>query len=77
MMGIQAAPERLFYDFCLEEKTPADHLLRRIDQYLDLSDLRARLRPFYSRIGRPSVDPDADRGLLLRDPLRAAALRRG
>ena len=29
MMGTQAAPERLFYDFCLEEHVPDDHLLRR------------------------------------------------
>nr|NIS40587.1 transposase [Desulfuromonadales bacterium] len=58
MMGIQAAPERLFYDFCLEDKIPGGHLVRRIDQYLDLSDLRAQLRPYYSRIGRPSVDPE-------------------
>ncbi len=58
MMGMQAAPERLFYDFCLEDKVPADHLVRQIDRYLDLNDLRARLRPYYSRIGRPSVDPE-------------------
>ena len=40
MMGTQAAPERLFYDFCLEDHVPADHLLRRIDRFLDLSDVR-------------------------------------
>jgi hypothetical protein len=55
MMGMRAPPERLFYDFCLEERIPADHLLRRIDRFLDLSELRATLRPFYSRIGRPSI----------------------
>jgi transposase len=58
MMGMQAAPERLFYDFCLEDHVPADHLLRRIDEFLDLRELRAALRPFYSTIGRPSVDPE-------------------
>jgi hypothetical protein len=31
MMGTQAAPEQLFYDFCLEDHVPDDHLLRRID----------------------------------------------
>jgi hypothetical protein len=30
MMGTQAAPERLFYDFCLEDHVPDDHLLRRM-----------------------------------------------
>jgi transposase len=58
MMGRQSAPERLFYDFCLEDHVPGDHLLRRIDAVLDLSELRARLKPFYSPIGRPSVDPE-------------------
>jgi len=58
MMGMQAAPERLFYDFCLEEHVPSDHLLRQIDEFLDLSELRSTLRPFYSAIGRPSVDPE-------------------
>jgi len=46
MMGMQAAAERLFYDFCLEGQVPGDHLLRQIDRFLDLSDLRATLRPF-------------------------------
>ena len=35
----------------------AGHLLRRVDAVLDLTGLRERLRPRYSRIGRPSVDP--------------------
>jgi transposase len=57
MMGMQSAPERLFYDFCLEDHVPGDHLLRRIDDFLDVSELRAKLRPYYSTIGRPSIDP--------------------
>jgi transposase len=58
MMGKQAAPERLFYDFCLEDHVPGDHVLRQIDRFLNLDDLRAELRPYYSPIGRPSVDPE-------------------
>ena len=58
MMGMQEAPARLFYDFCLDEHVPSDHLLRQIDGFLDLSELRSTLRPFYSRIGRPSIDPE-------------------
>ena len=27
MMGIQATPARLFYDFCLDDHVPSDHLL--------------------------------------------------
>ena len=58
MMGTQAAPERLFYDFCLDDHVPDDHLLRQIDQFLDLDGVRRELKPFYSHIGRPSVDPE-------------------
>jgi transposase len=53
MMGVQVAPAQLFYDFCLD-----DHLLRRIDRFLDLESVRTALKPFYSSIGRPSVDPE-------------------
>ncbi len=50
--------EALFYEFSLKRHVPADHLLRVIDRVIDLSDLRAHLQPFYSAIGRPSVDPE-------------------
>jgi transposase len=58
MMGSQVAPAQLFYDFCLDDHVPDDHLLRRIDQYLDLESVRSELKPFYSTIGRPSVAPE-------------------
>ena len=59
MMGEQRdKQQRLFYSFNLDEHVPADHLLRGINQYLDLSDLRAYLAPFYSHTGRPSIDPE-------------------
>jgi transposase len=59
MMGrLEADQGRFFYDFCLEDHVPADHLLRRIDGVLDLDEVRAQLRSFYSPIGRPSVDPE-------------------
>ena len=35
MMGKRAGPQRLFYDFCLEENVPINHLLRRIDGFLE------------------------------------------
>ena len=35
-----------------------DHLLRQIDRFLDLSEVRRELKPFYSHIGRPSIDPE-------------------
>ena len=58
MMGRQVAAAQLFYEFSLERHVPAGHLLRRIDQVLDLSWLRAELAPFYSSTGRPSIDPE-------------------
>ena len=59
MMGRQRDDQgKLFYEFRLEDRVPADHLLRKINQFVDLSDLRGRLAPFYSTMGRPSVDPE-------------------
>ena len=58
MMGTQVAPAQLFYDFCLDDHVPDDHLLRRIDRFLDLDTVRGELKPFYSSIGRPSIDPE-------------------
>jgi transposase len=59
MMGERSGrQDRLFYEFCLEDQVPSDHLLRRIDGVLDLSWLRTRLAPYYSHTGCPSVDPD-------------------
>jgi transposase len=56
MMGVAQKP--LFYEFSLERQVPTDHLLRSIDQFVDLSGLREQLRPFYSETRRPSVDPE-------------------
>ena len=59
MMGErQVDQSSLFYEFSLERHVPADHLLRAIDRFVDLGDLRARLAPFYSSMGRPSIDPE-------------------
>jgi hypothetical protein len=43
MMGVQVAPALLFYDFCLDDHVPLDHLLRRIDYFLDLESVRSEL----------------------------------
>ncbi len=53
MMGERTVmQEALFYDFSLERHVPADHLLRSIDRFVDLSPPCAR-RPFYSRSAVP------------------------
>lgn len=59
MMGPrQEAQCALFYEFSIEDHVPKDHLLRLIDRFVDLSELRKHLAPFYSSTGRPSVDPE-------------------
>ena len=59
MMGPkQEAQAALFYEFSLEDHVPQDHLLRSIDRFVDLSDIRQYLAKFYSHTGRPSVDPE-------------------
>ena len=45
MMGqLERDQGRFFYDFCLEEHVPKDHLLRRIGRVLDLGDVHEQLR---------------------------------
>jgi transposase len=59
MMGPrQVEQSELFYDFSLDGHVPDDHLVRSIDRFVDLSEVRRELAPFYSSMGRPSVDPE-------------------
>ena len=48
----------LFYEFSLEAHVPTDHLLRRIDRFVDLSGVREEMAPHYNATGRPSIDPE-------------------
>ena len=50
--------DRLFYSFSLEDHIAQNHLLRGIDQCLDLGGLRKQLADHYSHTGRPSIDPE-------------------
>jgi transposase len=59
MMGERRVDQAaLFYTFSLEDHVPANHLLRSIDRFVELEGLRAHLAPFYSAMGRPSIDPE-------------------
>jgi transposase len=61
MMGRQTGDQsQLFYMFNLERRVPVSHLLRRINPVVTriLGELREKLAPFYSEIGRPSIDPE-------------------
>ena len=59
MMGrLESSQDRFFYDFCVDDVVPTDHLVRKIDAVLDLSWLHGELAPSYSHTGRPSIDPE-------------------
>jgi Transposase domain (DUF772) len=59
MMGrLDSGQDKLFYSFNLDSHVPQTHLLRGVDQALDLGNLRQHLAPFYGPIGRPSIDPE-------------------
>ncbi len=61
MMGRQDRDQgQLFYEFNLDEVIPKEHLLRRMNVFVTgvLANVHQQLMPFYSDIGRPSVDPE-------------------
>ena len=59
MMGHrQVEQAALFYEFSLERHVPTDHLLRSIDRFVELGEVRRELTSFYSTLGRPSIDPE-------------------
>jgi transposase len=78
MMGHRQVEQAgLFYEFSLERHVPPDPLLRSIDRFVELNDIRRELTPFYSSTGRPSIDPELMIrmliiSLLLRHPFGAA-----
>src|SRR3979490_791627 len=59
MMGrLKSDQGQLFYEFCLGDAVPEDHLVRKIDAARDLGWLRSELASHYSAMGRPSIDPE-------------------
>jgi hypothetical protein len=80
MMGRREGKQgQFFYSFDLDKVVPLDHLVRQIDGVLDLGWVHKELAAYYSHTGRPSIDPvlmpHVDRGLRVRDPVGAAAVR--
>ena len=58
MMGrLSHHQEQFFYSFRLDEAVSDDHPVREIAAVLDLSWVHSELAPYYSRLGRPSIDP--------------------
>ncbi|MEP5089113.1 MAG: transposase, partial [Paracoccaceae bacterium] len=58
MMGRVQEQGQLFFRFRLDDHVPEGHFLRQVDRFLDFKPLRDELAPLYSRIGRPSIDPE-------------------
>src|SRR6202161_414925 len=59
MMGERCVrQDALFYECSLERHVPAEHLLRSIDRFVELDGVRCELAPYYSEVGRPSIDPE-------------------
>ena len=60
MMGRHGRSEPAVLSVQSRRAHPADHLLRRINPMVTriLAGLREKLAPFYSEIGRPSIDPE-------------------
>jgi transposase len=57
MLGQKTFAPKLFYQVSLEERVPADHLLRRIAEVVDFAFVRRLTARFYSHTGRPGIDP--------------------
>jgi transposase len=65
MQGCKQCEPRLFYEICLEDLVPKEHLVRRLAEVLDFSWVRSVTASLYSRTGRPSIDPVVVAKLLL------------
>jgi hypothetical protein len=53
MMGERRVEQAaLFDEFSLDRHVPAEHLLRAIDRFVDLEELRAKLAAYYSHFPR-------------------------
>jgi transposase len=58
-MGHQQVEQAaLFKEFSLERHVPTNRLLRSLDRFVELGELRRELSRFYSAIGRPSIAPE-------------------
>jgi transposase len=57
LQGHKAFEGQLFYHVSLDKMVPEDHLVRRMQEVLDLSWVRSQTTAYYSYTGRPSIDP--------------------
>ena len=57
MMGRKRFEAKLFHSLSLAKLVPEGHLLRRLEETIDLSFVRDYCQEYYSHTGQPSVDP--------------------
>lgn len=70
MRGSERGSEGLFSYIRLEERIAADHPLRAIRALTNevLAALSPRFEALYSHLGRPSIPPEYEAGLMLPSP---------
>ena len=58
MMTLRNNEERInIKNISLDKLVPQNHIIRKIDNALDLSFIYDKVQHLYSRIGKPSIDP--------------------
>jgi transposase len=57
MQGKKQYTEKLFTNFQLSERVPAENFYRRLKELLDLNFLRNATAPYYGNEGQKSIDP--------------------
>ena len=57
MMGTKTFRPKGVYHLDWDQRIPADHLLRRVAETVDFAFVRRQTARFYSRTGKPGIDP--------------------
>lgn len=57
MQGEKGHTSKLFYDVTLDKLIPRDHVIRKINEALNLEFIYAETVQYYSHEGKPSIDP--------------------
>lgn len=65
MLGDHDRKEPMFYYVRMEDIVPEDHLLRLVDQHINFSFIKDKVKHLYSHTGRPSIDPEVLLRMLL------------
>ncbi len=57
MQGRKSNEPKLFYQVSLDRFVPQDHIIRKMQDVLDLTYLYTATKPYYAHDGKPSIDP--------------------